>query len=153
MLSYFFIKMDRIVYQPPHSSIGPPEGPAGKHYRQTSTLQDGGCTMRAAAQIKPLSGSNLKNLVKPINNYITSLNVGAVMDGHKAVIRFANNYGVEIFKYPAADFVEMTVIKFTEKGMNDYEFAFNIPLPDLNLAYSDEDVFKLCEQVSQLQEA
>ena len=47
----------------------------------------------------------------------------------------------------------MTVIRFTKKGVDNYEFALNIPLPDLNLAYSEEDVFKLCEQVSQLKEA
>jgi hypothetical protein len=109
--------------------------------------------MRAEAQRQPLSCSNLKSLVDPINNSITSFNTEAVMDGHKAVIRFANNYGVEIFKYPGTDFFEMTVIRFTEKGVDNYEFALNIPLPDLNLAYSEEDVFKLCEQVSQLREA
>jgi len=73
------------------------------------------------------------------------------MDGYKAIIRFTNNYGLEVSKYPHGDFFEMTVIRFSGQGAGDYEFAFDIPhIPDLTIAYTDKDIFRLCKQVSLL---
>ncbi len=89
----------------------------------------------------------LRNLLSPIGPDIASLNILPAMYGHKAILRFTNNYGVEIVKHPNDDFVEMTVIRF--RGLS-YEFAFGTPIPDLNLGYTDEDVFKLCQDVSRL---
>jgi hypothetical protein len=89
----------------------------------------------------------LRNLLNPLSPQITSLNVRPAMYGHKAILRFANDYGVEIFKHSNDDFFEMTVIKFRGRS---YEFAFDTAIPDLNLGYSDEDLFKLCRDVSKL---
>jgi hypothetical protein len=88
----------------------------------------------------------LNNILRQISGRITSSQLNKVMYGKKAIIRFNNNYGVEIFKHPGSDFYELTVIKF--HGLSYYEFAFDIPIPDLNLCNTYEDIFQLCEQVS-----
>jgi hypothetical protein len=102
------------------------------------------------AKIWPSAWPNLINLLRPIDNRISAFFVSPSVDGQKGIIRFNNNFGVELFKYPAADFFEMTVIRFSDQGKNEYEFACNIPIPDLNLGYADEDVLRLCERVSRL---
>jgi hypothetical protein len=68
--------------------------------------------------------SNLRHLLDPIASKISSLNGRPAMSGHKAILRFTNNYGVEIFK--------------------------PTNLPDLNLGYSDEDEVNLCQEVYRL---
>jgi hypothetical protein len=88
----------------------------------------------------------LNNILSLISSRITSSQLNKVMYGKKAIIRFNNNYGVEIFKHPGSDFYELTVIKF--HGLSYYEFAFDIPIPDLNLCNTYEDILQLCEQVS-----
>ena len=87
----------------------------------------------------------LRNLLSPIAPKIASLNVRPAMYGHKAILRFTNDYGVEIFKHANDDFFEMTVIRF--RG-GTYEFAFDTAIPDLNLGYTDEDVLEFCQEVS-----
>jgi len=89
----------------------------------------------------------LRNLLNPIAPQIASLNVRPAMYGHKAVLRFTNDYGVEIFKHTDDDFFEMTVIRF--RG-GSYEFAFDTAIPDLNLGCNDEDVLRVCKDVSML---
>jgi hypothetical protein len=106
--------------------------------------------MRLEAQGWPSTWPDLSDLFGPLDQHIANLSVRPLTDGQQAIIRFTNDYGVEIYKYPAADYFELTVIKFTERGISDYEFASNTPFPDLNLGYKDEDIFKLCEQVSRL---
>jgi hypothetical protein len=98
----------------------------------------------------PSTWPNLRELLGPINTRITSLDVGPAMDGHKAVIRFMNDYGVEIFEYPGGDFFEMAVIKFPGQESRHYEFACDIDNSDLSLGYAAEDIYRLCEQVSRL---
>jgi hypothetical protein len=91
--------------------------------------------------------SKLRNLLNPIAPQIASLSVHPAMYGVKAILRFANDYGVEIFKHSDDDFVEMTILRFRR---GDYDFAFGTGIPDLNLGYSDEDVLNLCKDVSNL---
>jgi hypothetical protein len=91
--------------------------------------------------------SKLRNLLDPIASKIASLNVRPAMHGQQAILRFTNDYGVEIVKHNHEDCFEMTVLKF--RGPS-YEFAFDTSIPDLNLGYSDEDVLKLCRDVAQL---
>lgn len=102
------------------------------------------------AHTLPLTWPNLANLFEPMDNLIDSLSVHPVPEGQKVIIHFTNDYGVEISKYPDADFFEMTVIRFSGRGMDNYEFALNPSVPELSLGYTDEDIFRLCEQVSQL---
>ncbi len=89
----------------------------------------------------------LRNLLHPLTPKVASLNVRPAMSGHKAILRFTNDYGVEIFKHSNDEFGAMTVIRF--RG-GSYEFAFGTSIPDLNLGYTDEDVFSLCKDVSRL---
>jgi hypothetical protein len=93
---------------------------------------------------------NLTTLFEPIGHNIASFSIPPTPEGQKVIIRFTNNYGLEIFKYPEADFFEMTVIKFIARGRADYEFAYNTPIPDLSLGYTDKDILNLCDQVSRL---
>jgi hypothetical protein len=102
------------------------------------------------AHILPQTWPNLTDLFEPMHNLIDSLSVHPVAAGQKVLIHFTNDYGVEMFKYPNADFFEMTVIKFSEKGKDHYEFAVDTSVPELSLGYTDEDIFRLCEQVSRL---
>ncbi len=106
--------------------------------------------MGDTGHILPLTQLNLANLFEPMDNLIDSLAVQPAPEGQKALIHFTNDYGVEIFKYPDADFFEMTIIKFSGKGMDHYEFALDTPVPELSLGYTVEDIFRLCEQVSRL---
>ncbi len=89
----------------------------------------------------------LRNLLNPIAPKIASFKVRPVMYGHKAILRFTNDYGVEIFKHTNDELFEMTVIRF--RGLT-YKFAFDTSIPDLNLGYSEEDVLSLCNDVSRL---
>jgi hypothetical protein len=98
----------------------------------------------------PSTWPNLRDLLSPIRTRIASLEVGPAMDGHKAVIRFTNDYGVEIFKYPGSDFFEMTVIRFPGPDSHNYEFACDLDNPDLNLGFADKDIYRLCDQASGL---
>jgi hypothetical protein len=98
----------------------------------------------------PSTWPNLAHLLSSLHKNITCLQVHKGAAGHKAIIRFKNSYGLEIFKYPEGDFFEMSVIKFPGDGISNYEFAFDTPIPDLNLGYTDEDIFRLCAQVSEL---
>jgi len=93
----------------------------------------------------------LRNLLNPLAPKIAFLNVRPAMDGHKAIVCFANDYGVEIFKYTEGDCFEMTVIRFHGQSLNEYKFAYDTPIPDLNLGYNYADILELCEQVSRLQ--
>ncbi len=86
-------------------------------------------------------------LLGPVAQQIVSLNVYQMMYGHRVVLRFTNDYGIEILKYQDEDFFKMTVIRFRGAA---YEFAFDIPIPDLNLGYTDEDILRLCKDVSLL---
>ena len=95
----------------------------------------------------PQGLTKLKNLLNPIAPKIASLNVRPDRSGQKAILRFTNDYGVEIFQHSNQDFFEMTVIRFHGPS---YEFAFDTSVPDLNLGYSDEEVVKLCKDVSKL---
>jgi hypothetical protein len=97
-----------------------------------------------------LGWPKLKNLLHPIAPKISSLYITPVKYGQRALLRFTNDYGVEIFKHSNDDFFEMTVIRF--HGPN-YEFAFDTAIPDLNLGYTDEDVLNLCQDVAKLKRA
>lgn len=98
----------------------------------------------------PSTWPNLRCLLTSLDKNIVCLQIHREADGHKAIIRFKNSYGLEIFKYPAGDFFEMPVIRFPGNGLGTYEFAFGTPLPDLNLGYSDGNIIRLCSQVAEL---
>ena len=72
------------------------------------------------------------------------------MDGHKAIIRFKNGYGLEIFKYLDGDSFEMVVIRFTGEGIEEYVFASQTAISRFSLGYTEEDIFKTCSTVSEL---
>jgi hypothetical protein len=92
----------------------------------------------------------LKKLLNPLAPRIASLNLHPARNGHKAVLRFSNDYGVEIFKPTESDCFEMTVIRFHGQSLNEYKFVYDTPIPDLNLGYDHADILELCEQVSRL---
>jgi hypothetical protein len=106
--------------------------------------------LRVGTESWPSTWPNLSSLLTSLDKTLTCLQVHQVANGHKAIIRFRNNYGLEIFKYPEGDFFEMSVIRFPGDDISTYEFAFDTPLPDLNIGHTDEDIFRLCAQVSEL---
>jgi hypothetical protein len=100
------------------------------------------------SQSWPSSWPDLNGLLRSLDRSITCLQVNQITDGHKALIRFKNGYGLEIIKYLESEFFEMTVVKFLGRGVDMYEFAIT-SLPDLSLG-SEEDLVTMCDQVSWL---
>jgi hypothetical protein len=105
---------------------------------------------KGVTQVWPSSWPNLSRLLASLDKSIASLQVNQVADGHKAIIRFRNGYGLEIFKYLDGDFFEMVVIKFTGAGIDTYEFASHPAISRLSLGYTEEDIVGMCTQVSGL---
>jgi hypothetical protein len=98
----------------------------------------------------PSSWPNLSHLLTPLNKSITCLQINQVGDGHKAIIRFKNDFGLEIFKYLDGDFFEMVVIRFAGEGIDQYEFASPSAISRFHLSYTEEDIFRTCAEVSGL---
>ena len=98
----------------------------------------------------PSTWPNLSYLLKSLKKNINFLRLTPAMDGHKAIIKFKNGYGLEIFKYLEDDFFEMVVIEFPGEKMDEYEFATNTAMAHFNVGYCDEDIAKICVQVSKL---
>ncbi len=82
------------------------------------------------SQSWPSSWPDLNGFVNSLDKSITCLQVNQIADGHKALIRFRNGYGLEIIKYLDSEFFEMTVVKFLGRGVDHYEFAIT-PLAGL----------------------
>ena len=101
-------------------------------------------------QLWPSTWPDLSYLLKSLKKNINCLRITPAMDGHKAIIRFKNGYGLEIFKYLEDDFFEMVVIEFSGGNMDEYAFATNTAMAHFNLGYSEEDIAKICVQVSKL---
>lgn len=98
----------------------------------------------------PSTWPNLKSLLRSLDNSITCLQISQVEDGHKAILRFKNDYGLEVFKDLDSDFFEIVVIRFPGEGIDKYEFASDTSVSRFNLGYSEEDIFRICAQVSRL---
>ena len=98
----------------------------------------------------PSSWPNLSRLLTSLNKSITRLQINQAEDGHKALIRFKNGYGLEIFKYLDSDFFEMVFIRFTGEGIDQYEFASHAAISRFSLGYTEEDIFRTCAVVSGL---
>jgi hypothetical protein len=67
-------------------------------------------------QLWPSSCPNLSHLLTSLDKSITCLQINQGADGHKAIIRFRNGYGLEISKYLDGDSFEMVMIRFTGEG-------------------------------------
>lgn len=93
---------------------------------------------------------NIHPWAKSLDNSLTCLQVSQVTDGHKAIFRFKNGYGLEVFKDTDSDFFEIVVIKFPGEGIDTYEFASSSTIASFNLGYSEEDIFRIGSQVSKL---
>ncbi len=115
-----------------------------QHVRKETRRQEGG------SRLWPSSWPNLSHLLTSLNKSITCLQINQVTDGHKAIIRFKNGYGLEIFKYLDGDFFEMVVIRFTGEGVDKYEFASHAAISRFSLGYTEEDIFRTCTEVSGL---
>jgi hypothetical protein len=98
----------------------------------------------------PSSWPNLSRLLTSLDKSITCLQINRVEDGHKAIIPFKNDYGLEIFKYLDSDFFEIVVIRFPGEGIDKYEFASPAAVSRFSLGYTEEDIFKTCAEVSGL---
>jgi hypothetical protein len=98
----------------------------------------------------PSSWPNLSRLLTSLDKRITCLQINQVEDGHKALIRCKNGYGLEIFKYLDSDFFEMVVIRFTGERIDTYEFASHSDISRFSLGYTEEDIFRTCTEVSGL---
>jgi len=98
----------------------------------------------------PSSWPNLSRLLNSLDKNITCLQINQADDGHKALIRFKNDYGLEIFKYLDSDFFEMVVIRFTGEAIDMYEFASHPAISRFSLGYTEEDILRTCAAVSGL---
>jgi hypothetical protein len=98
----------------------------------------------------PSSWPNLSHLLTSLDKRITCLQINQGADGHKAIIRFRNGYGLEIFKYLDGDSFEMVVIRFTGEGIEEYQFASQTAISRFILGYTKGDILKTCSAVSGL---
>ncbi len=103
-----------------------------------------------APQVWPSSWPNLPRLLTSLDKNISCLQINQTTDGHKAIIRCKNGYGLEIFKYLDSDFFEIVVIRFSGEGLEDYGFASDTALSRFTLGYTEEDIFRMCSEVSGL---
>jgi hypothetical protein len=102
------------------------------------------------SQLWPSSWPNLSRLLTSLDKSITCLQINQAEGGHKALIRFKNGYGLEIFKYLDSDFFEMVVIRFTGEAIGQYEFASHPAVSRFSLGYTEGDIFRTCAEVSGL---
>jgi hypothetical protein len=98
----------------------------------------------------PSSWPNLSHLLASLDKSLARLQINQVADGHKAIIRFKNGYGLEIFKYLDGDFFEMVVIRFAGEGIDRYEFASPAAISRFSLGFTAEDIRRTCSEVSRL---
>uniref|UniRef100_A0A7C3V9A7 DUF5655 domain-containing protein n=1 Tax=Desulfobacca acetoxidans TaxID=60893 RepID=A0A7C3V9A7_9BACT len=109
-------------------------------------------TTRKIDEIKQV-WPNLNSLLTSLDKSLTCFQISQVADGHKAIFRFQNDYGLEIFKYFDSDFFEIVVIRFPGEGIDTYEFATDTGVSRFNLGCTEEDIFQICSQVSRLNQA
>jgi hypothetical protein len=105
---------------------------------------------KEVTQSWPSTWPNLNSLLRSLDNSITCLQISQVPNGHKAIFRFKNSYGLEVFKDLESDFYEIVVIRFPGEGIDKYEFASSTAISGFNLGYDEEDIFRICAQVSSL---
>ena len=111
------------------------------HYmRKETRRQEGG------SRPWPSSWPNLSQLLASLDKSLSRVQI----NGHKAVLRFKNGYGLEIFKYLDGDFFEMVVIRFAGEGIDTYEFASHSAISRFSLGYTPEDILRTCSLVSGL---
>jgi hypothetical protein len=94
----------------------------------------------------------IKDLLRPISQYISSIYTRSALGANYVIIRFDNGYGVSIALSPgsAAEFLEMSIIKFHGHSLHDYDLVqTGIPIPDLK-GHAKEDILHLCNRVSLL---
>lgn len=115
------------------------------HYLRKDTRRQ-----QEAPQVWPSSWPNLTQLLTSLNKNISCLQINQATDGHKALIRFKNSYGLEIFKYLDNDSFEIVVIRFPGEDMEEYGFASNTAFTRFTLGCTEEDIFRMCSEVSGL---
>jgi hypothetical protein len=103
-----------------------------------------------ATQLWPSSWPNLSHLLASLDKSLARLQINQVADGHKAIIRFKNGYGLEIFKSFDGDFFEMVVIRFAGEDIDRYEFASPAAISRFSLGFTAEDIRRTCSEVSRL---
>ena len=101
----------------------------------------------------PISWPDLKLMLGPILQYITTIDVRSILGATQVIIRFDNDYGVSIFRDDESDsmFYEMTPLKFYGERITEYESWYNrFPLKDLDWGYAKDDILEFCSRMSLL---
>jgi hypothetical protein len=119
---------------------------SGKYLEDAINLRD--CVLSGLPPFWP----DPVEVFAPIADCITSKDVRSIMGGrHQAIIRFRNGYGVKVFRYLDSKIFELIVLRFRGPAINDYELAGDTPVPDLSLAFTNEDILGVCKEVSVLE--
>jgi hypothetical protein len=77
----------------------------------------------------PSSWPNLSHLLTSLDKRITCLQINQGADGHKAIIRFRNGYGLEIFKYLDGDSLKWWLSDLPEKELRSTNLLLKRQFP------------------------
>jgi hypothetical protein len=87
----------------------------------------------------------------PLQHCLVAVDFKTLIQGRQILIRFMNGYGVQIIQKHWQEWLaEVSIIKFSGSGFKDFDFVWDLSLPDLSWCYSVEELLTLCSQVADL---
>jgi hypothetical protein len=95
-----------------------------------------------------------QEFIDQIDPHIVMIHEESSREGETLIIRFTNGFGVKILKPeiandPPAIFVVM-VLSFLGSRIKEYKLAQYTSIPEVNWLTDQEDIIKLCREVSVL---
>jgi hypothetical protein len=92
-----------------------------------------------------------ENLFGPLTDRLVSVHTRALLIGEQIILRFENGYGANILTNRLKKGLsELAVVKFFGPGIDQFDFVQDGPAPDLAWCYSLDEIFRLCDRISQL---
>ena len=104
------------------------------------------------SHVRPTIACNHDEIFKSLVAPVALRHLRRVLEEGQITIRFENGYGVTIFQTAPEkheEVFEMLVLRFYGAGVNDYQVAQYVPIPELNRGNFDE-ILNLFKQVALL---
>ena len=93
----------------------------------------------------------LETLFGPLTDRLVSVHSRALLIGEQIILRFENGYGANILTNRLKEGLsELAVVKFFGPGIDEFNVVQDGPAPDLAWCYTLEEIFRLCDRISQL---
>jgi hypothetical protein len=82
---------------------------------------------------------------------LVSVHTRALLIGEQIILRFDNGYGANILTNRLKEGLsELAVVKFFGSGIDEFDFIQDGSVSDLAWCYTLEEIFRLCDRISQL---